>query len=206
MPNRRSVLIGMGGLVAAGGAALGTGAFTTVTAERTVSVETAGDGSAFLALAPARNNDNFVSAPSDGTIEINLDGTDSETGQSNGGLNQNAETVFRNLVTITNNGTQEITSLTLTMAVSNASNVVADDTFEFTVSQNDGNSNQATVSNGGNILTGNNSIPGTLGSGSSINFGMIIDLINGGDGNDLPDGATYTLTIEAQTENSNTGN
>jgi len=202
MPNRRSVLIGMGGLVAAGGAALGTGAFTTVTAERTVSVETAGDGSAFLALAPARNNDNFVTAPSDGTIEINLDGTDSQTG-SNGGLNQNAETVFRNLVTITNNGTQEITSLTLTMAVSSASNVVADDTFEFTVSPSDGNSNQGTVSNGGNILTGNNSIPGTLGSGSSINFGMIIDLINGGAGNDLPDGAAYTLTIEAQTDNSN---
>ena len=202
MPNRRSVLIGMGGLVAAGGAALGTGAFTTVTAERTVSVETAGDGSAFLALAPARDDDNFVTAPSDGTIEINLDGTDSQTG-SNGGLNQNAETVFRNLVTITNNGTQEITSLTLTMAVSSASNVVADDTFEFTVSPSDGNSNQGTVSNGGNILTGNNSIPGTLGSGSSINFGMIIDLINGGAGNDLPDGAAYTLTIEAQTANSN---
>ncbi|TKX52394.1 hypothetical protein EXE42_16375 [Halorubrum sp. SP3] len=36
MASRRSVLIGLGSLVAGGGALLGTGAFTTVTAERPV--------------------------------------------------------------------------------------------------------------------------------------------------------------------------
>ena len=201
MVNRRSVLIGLGGLVAGGGALLGTGAFTTVTAERTVSVETAGDASAFLGLSPARDDESFVTQ-SDGTIQINLDGSD-DTGTASG-VNRNAETTFRNLVTVANNGTQAVESLTLTMAVSGGDgNVVADDTFEFTVSPNDGNENQDTVSNGSNILTDNNSIPATLGSGSSINFGLIIDLLNGGNNGNLPTGLTYTLTIEAQTANSN---
>lgn len=200
MANRRSVLIGLGGLVAGGGAILGTGAFTTVTAERTVNVQTAGDASAFLTLTPARSEENFVTQ-SGGTIAINLDGTDGGTGS---GINQDAETTFRNLVTVTNNGTQSIESLTLTLAVSGGDgNVNADDTFEFTVSPSDGNSNQDTVSNGNDILTSNNSIPDTLSTASSINFGIIIDLLNGGDSGDLPSGLTYTLTIEAQSANSN---
>jgi hypothetical protein len=204
--NRRNVLVGLGGLVAGGGALIGTGAFTTVEAERTVSVETAGDANAFLALAPAdRDGDgnNAYVEETDGTIQINLDGSnDSDVD----GLNQNAITTFRNLVTVSNNGTQTVESLTLTMDVSNDDDSVSeDDTFEFTVSPSDGNSNQDTVSNSSNILSGNNSIPSTLDAGNSINFGLIIDLINGGDGNDLPtdDGETYTLTIEAQTANSN---
>ena len=201
MANRRSVLIGLGGLVAGGGALLGTGAFTTVEAERTVNVQTAGDASAFLGLTPARDGDEFVSE-TDGTIQIDLDGTDADAD----GLNQNAKTTFRNLVTVSNNGTQEVNSLTLTMAVSGGSgNVNANDTFEFTVSPDDGNDNQDTVSNGSNILTGSNDISSTLGSGDSINFGIVIDLLNGGDDGDLPDDddLTYDLTIEAQTANSN---
>ena len=87
MANRRSVLIGLGGLVAGGGALLGTGAFTTVEAERTVNVQTAGDASAFLGLTPARDGDEFVSE-TDGTIQIDLDGTDADAD----GLNQNAKT------------------------------------------------------------------------------------------------------------------
>jgi hypothetical protein len=202
--NRRNVLVGLGGLVAGGGALIGTGAFTTVEAERTVNVETAGDANAFLALAPADRDgsgNNAYVEETNGTIQINLDGSnDSDVD----GLNQNAITTFRNLVTVSNNGTQTVQSLTLSMDVSNDSDAVTeDDTFEFTVSPSDGNSNQDTVSNDSNILSGNNSIRSTLDAGNSINFGMIIDLINGGSSNDLPDGATYTLTIEAETANSN---
>ena len=42
--NRRNVLIGMGTIVAGGGAALGTGAFSTVEAERTVEVNIIDEG------------------------------------------------------------------------------------------------------------------------------------------------------------------
>ncbi|MDB9249368.1 hypothetical protein PN419_10215 [Halorubrum ezzemoulense] len=197
MASRRSVLIGLGSLVAGGGALLGTGAFTTVTAERTVNVQTAGDGSAFLGLTAARAGGDFVDTTGD-TISIEL-GTNSA---GNGtGLNENAITTFRNLVTVTNNGTQDITALNLTMGVSGNS-VTADNTFEFTVSPSDGNGSQGVISNGGNILTSDGA-GGTLAPGSSVNFGILIDLIDGGDTNgDLPSSLTYTLTIEALTGNS----
>lgn len=205
MASRRSVLVGLGGLVAGGGALIGTGAFTTVEAQRTVNVQTAGDASAFLGLTPARSDNDFVDNSGD-TISINLDGADASDNADGEGINRRAITTFRNLVTVSNNGTQEVTSLSLAMEVTgdsdNVDNVDEGNTFEFTVSQNDGNEDQDTVSNGADILTGNNDLPGSLSSGSSINFGMVIDLINGGDGNnDLPD-ATYTLTIRADTANS----
>jgi hypothetical protein len=176
-----------------------------VTAERTVNVSTTGDDNAFLGLAPARGDEDFVSVGDDSeTIQINLDGSSNANG---GGLNRNAETTFRNLVTVSNNGTQNVDSLILTMEITGGDdNVSADDTFEFTVSQNDGNEDQDTVSNGESILTGENDVPSSLGSGSSINFGIVIDLLDGGtDDGDLPSGLSYDLTIEAQTANSNTG-
>ncbi len=49
---RRKFLIGMGSLAAGGAAATGTGAFTQVTAERDVTVKTAGDAGAYLDLNP----------------------------------------------------------------------------------------------------------------------------------------------------------
>ncbi|WP_293029870.1 hypothetical protein [Natronococcus sp.] len=48
--NRRNTLIGLGTIVAGGGAALGTGAFSSVEAARSVDVSTEGDGSALLEL------------------------------------------------------------------------------------------------------------------------------------------------------------
>ena len=46
--NRRNVLIGLGTVAAGGGAALGTGAFSTVDADRTVDIQTSGDGGAVV--------------------------------------------------------------------------------------------------------------------------------------------------------------
>ena len=196
MANRRSVLIGLGGLVAGGGALLGTGAFTTVEAERTVNVETAGDADAFLGLEPAREDEEFVSGGDDGTIEINLNGSDTDDEAE--GLNQNARTTFRNLVTVSNNGTEEVTSLTLEFTAT-PEDVTADDTFSFPV---DDDGSQETVSNGEDILTGED-ISDSLDSGSAVNFGIEVDLMDGGDDGDLPDGGTYTLTVTAETADSN---
>ena len=191
--SRRNVLIGLGGLVAGGGALVGTGAFTTVQAERTVSVETAGDANAFLALdeVPNSKNSKYIDTSGD-TIQITIG-----TGQN--GLNQDAITTIRNIVRVTNNGTQDVTSLTLEFTET-PSNVNPVDTFTFLVDEG-GNQDSVsqTSSDGADILTGNN-IPGTLGAGESINFGLEIDLINGGNSNDsLPDNGSYTLTITAET-------
>lgn len=197
MPNRRSILIGLGGVIAGGGALLGTGAFTTVEAQRTVNIETTDDANAFLALTAAREDDNFVSE-TDGTIEINLDGSEGDAS----GLNRNAITTFRNLVTITNNGTQTVTSLTLEF-ITTPDDVPADETFRFTVSPADGNDSQAVIDNGGDILSDDADVIEELEAGEPINFGLEIDLIDGGDGDALPEDGSYTLQIDAQTENSN---
>ncbi|MFP4625591.1 MAG: hypothetical protein ACOCQ3_00475 [Natronomonas sp.] len=83
----------------AGGAGLigGTGAFTTVEAERTVDVTTSGDSSANLQL--------------DGDSEVT--GTEDEAGVdvltiNNDDINERARTVFGDAITVTNNGTNDV--------------------------------------------------------------------------------------------------
>jgi len=107
--NRRSILLGLGGIVAGGGALLGTGAFTTIEAERTVTVETAGDADAFLAITPFPDSANadYLTAPEDGTVEIDItgEGTDDAPGK---GVNKNAITAIDRLLEVRNNGTQSV--------------------------------------------------------------------------------------------------
>lgn len=209
MPSRRSVLVGLGGLVAGGGALIGTGAFTTVEAQRTVNVETADDADAFLGLSPDDRDsstqntvENAYVSETDGTLQINLDGNGTNSNAS--GLNQNARTTFRRLVEIANNGTQEVTSITLEFTTT-PSGVDPNNTFQFTVSGPDsaGSNRYAHSSGGTEILTGDSNIPSSLTAGSAVDFGLEIDLIDGGNSdNDLPDNGSYELTIRAETANS----
>jgi len=94
--SRRNVLVALGAVVGGGGALVGTGAFTTVSAERSVEVSTAGDASAFLSL---QGDGEYVedNSGNDGTLTINLGGPGSS------GFNQNAITTLDGVVTITNN-------------------------------------------------------------------------------------------------------
>lgn len=108
--DRRSLLVGVGGLVAGGGALLGTGAFTTVTAERTVNVETAGDANAFLGIEPFETDDEesdnaaeYVDTSGE-TVVIDITGTD----EGATGVNENAITALDRLLKVTNNGTQTV--------------------------------------------------------------------------------------------------
>jgi hypothetical protein len=192
MVNRRGALIGLGGLVATGGAVLGTGAFTTVTAERTVNVQTTGDASAFLALEPATDDDTDNGEYADGSndqIQITLN-ADADA-QSEAGLNKNAETVIRDIVKVTNNGTQSLTSLSLSIEDSGGTSFP--DVFSFTTSVD----SSVDLANDDDVLQGNG-----LNAGNSVQFGMSVDLRETSDG-DLPGTGDYTLTIEAQTANSN---
>lgn len=186
MMNRRNVIIGLGGLVAGGGVLIGTGAFDAVEAERTVNVETAGDAEAFLGLEPERED--FVEQ-TNGTIEFFIDADSPGAGN---GLNQNAVTTFRNLVRITNQGTQEVDEVTLEFDED------MDDLVSIPIDQAenadpDPEETDDEVDLGGNLMDGFN---GTLGPGEAIVFGFSFDLI----GNDLPDEDDFTLTIEANAE------
>ncbi|SET05431.1 hypothetical protein SAMN04488694_103214 [Natrinema hispanicum] len=102
--NRRSVLVGLGTIVAGGGAALGTGAFTTVEADRTVSVSTSGDGSAFLSISG--NSEYVTDGDNDTTNEFVID-LGSHGSQQGSGFNENAKTVLNDVLTITNQGSSD---------------------------------------------------------------------------------------------------
>ena len=207
MASRRSVLIGLGGLVAGGGAILGTGAFTTVEAQRTVNVETAGDASAFLGLAPAARDGSpenpFVEQTGE-TVEITLDNPDGTNNANATGVNANARTTFRNLVTVTNNGTQNVTSLNLEFITggSDDGNINLGDTFHFTASSTGSDTAEvAELQNNSDILDSSADSDNTLSPGESINFGIVVDLLDGGDDGSLPDGGTFNLQITAGTSN-----
>ncbi|MCG1004316.1 MULTISPECIES: hypothetical protein [Halobacterium] len=113
---RRKFIAGLGSLAAAGAAGIGTGAFTSVEADRSLAINTAGDANAFLAFSRASDGDGNVYPNAQEYVEgdlstktFSIDFTNSDdTDGSASGINQNAKTIFDNLLDITNNGTQDV--------------------------------------------------------------------------------------------------
>jgi hypothetical protein len=104
---RRKLLTAMGSLAAGGAAAMGTGAFTSVSANRTVNVSVADDANALLALEQAGTGPNSQYAEvSDGEVTIDLDNSDTANGGS--GVNGNAVTNVLDIFKIRNQGTQPV--------------------------------------------------------------------------------------------------
>jgi len=116
MTNRRKFLIGMGSLAAGSAAAVGSGAFTSVSANRDVEIDVEGDASAFLQITPAKEGESntpnaaeYVETGEDGTVYLDFSNTDeSVEGAGGSGLNNDATTIFDNLLDFTNQGTQDI--------------------------------------------------------------------------------------------------
>ena len=80
-----------------------TGAFTSITAERTAVINVAGDASALLSLAPSSGpNGDYADYDNDGALFLNFDKV------AAAGINVDAITEFDNVFTITNNGTQPV--------------------------------------------------------------------------------------------------
>lgn len=98
--NRRRVLIGLGAIAVGGGAAVSSGAFSSVEANRTVNIELAGDGSALLGLTPLNT---AIASTTQGTI-----GLDFATIGSSTGINYNAVTEWVDIFRITNNGEDNV--------------------------------------------------------------------------------------------------
>lgn len=154
--NRRNVLAGIGMTVVAGGGALASGAFSQVEADRSVSVSTEGDGSALLAF---NVDDDYAGiSDSDGnTVELNFEQ-----------INQDAVTTFESALTVTNNGSNDVSL--------SASNVPAAITFT--------DANDTDLTNGVDIQSG----------GTSANFDIEIDLVD----NSEPSDQDITFNAEAQ--------
>ena len=136
--NRRNVLIGLGAVAAGGGAALGTGAFSSVEADRTVNISTAGDSSALLSLTLDTASYNGLSDTSgsdsgpnnENTIQIDLES-----------INDNAVTTFDDALIIENNGNNSVdlsinddslNGVTFTLNDSSVKADAADDTDQTT--------------------------------------------------------------------------
>ena len=105
---RRKFIIGLGALSTGTAAAVGTGAFTSVTADRDVEVAVAEDADAFLSLSPSDGaNGAYAEQTGDEeTIEFNIDEDAEDVDGS--GLNPNATTVIVEIFDIENQGTQDV--------------------------------------------------------------------------------------------------
>jgi hypothetical protein len=103
---RRKFVAGLGSLAAAGAAAMGTGAFTSVEADRSVSVEVADDSDAFLFFdtgLKSSENDVFASFE-DGLLVLDFDETDA----GGSGVNRAAVSQFDQVFKLANRGTQAV--------------------------------------------------------------------------------------------------
>jgi hypothetical protein len=98
--NRRNVLIALGAAATAAGGAFGSSAFTSVEAERTVNMETAGDGSGLVQLS---GSDSEII-----TTETAGAGTNSVIKLNQTALNENATTTYSGVLTVTNTGTKDV--------------------------------------------------------------------------------------------------
>ena len=109
---RRKFVIGLGSLAAGGAAATGTGAFTSVEADRSVDVEVAGDDAAYLGLQKAADPNSDPGKNSDAYVDTSGAAVSFDFSSSNGtsdlgdGFNPNAVTEIDDLIEVENQGTQ----------------------------------------------------------------------------------------------------
>jgi len=97
--NRRNVLVAVGTIAAGSGTALATGAFTNISADRTVTITTASDSEAVVSLFVDKEGE-YTGLNDGGSGDvIELDFTE---------LNQDAVTTFSGGLTIENNGSQTV--------------------------------------------------------------------------------------------------
>lgn len=149
-------LLGLLAIFAAIGLVTATGAFTTVSAQRTVDVNVAGDASALLQLT--QDNSAYTSYENG---ELVIDFTSPGSAQ---GINANATTVVVNLFTATNQGSDEI-DLTWSMSGTNTGAITLLNSSE---------------SNANNHEPANQ--PVNLSSGESYGFGIKLDTTGSGGG------------------------
>jgi hypothetical protein len=167
------MLAALGSVAVGGATAVSTGAFTSVEANRDVSVQVADDSSAFLRMAAAgEGNDEYVTTDG-GKLGINIT-SDNPTGAGGQGVNANATTVIADLFEIQNQGTQEID-----VEVTPFSFVDADGSDTLLV-----------------LVVPQTDFPSvTLGVGDAETYSLVVDTFPGGNGLEVDD--TITVTGEA---------
>lgn len=181
---RRKFVVGIGSLAAGGAAAMGTGAFTSVTASRNVDVAVANDSAAYLGLSGTggANQDYVTDDGSSGTLSIDLDSSQSVAGGGDG-VNPNALTEIDFVFEISNQGTQPV-DVSLSKSGANS------DLIEFYAT--DDTSASDPYSNGTQL--GANAV--SLDAGESAVVSLQIDTRGSGlgDGDEIIDSVTITAS------------
>ena len=106
--NRRKVIFGAASIIAGGTAAIGTSAFSSVSANRTVTIDTVGDADALLRLDPDDDDysNSAYATESEGVIEVDI--TEDGSGFDGEGISPFAATTIAEVFPIENQGTQEV--------------------------------------------------------------------------------------------------
>jgi hypothetical protein len=184
---RRTLIASVGSLTAAS-AAIGTGAFTSVQADRNVAVEVADDSDAFLQLEPADGPNGEYATTSGGTLGIDLSGSN-PTNAGGTGVNARAITVIERVFAIENQGTQEV-DVTLKPYFLTSTNTTGDSMFAYIYPEDESEEILGSDGEGGGGTDGID--PVTLGVGDREHYDVYVSTTT----TDAPpiDG---TITIEA---------
>jgi hypothetical protein len=102
---RRKYIAAMGSLAAGGAAALGTGAVETISTDRGLSVDVAGDASAYLGILP-NDQSQFVQVGNNSKL-VSLDFA-TNSGNNGQGVNNEGSTEARPAFTLRNQGNREM--------------------------------------------------------------------------------------------------
>lgn len=97
---RRKFVAGLGALVSGSAAAVGTGAFTTASSDRTMQVNVAADSSGYVGISA---NGPYASGTGSSQLELDFSSSNSQGVFGSGeGLNPNSEYNFENLFQVAN--------------------------------------------------------------------------------------------------------
>lgn len=174
--SKRQTLLGIGTLTVGSGLILGSGAFSSIQADRTVSISTTGDASASIGLVG--NDDDIASTEAvNGNSVLTIE---------NSILNERSLTEFESAITVSNNTTTDLDLYIDPLTVEfqdNAGNTVT--VLDF-------------LSGGSSIVGESNSI--SITAGNSADLTIIIDLMNDGiDGATLDNIGNVSFVANEQT-------
>ncbi|KAB1187474.1 MULTISPECIES: hypothetical protein [Haloferax] len=178
--NRRNILLGLGAIVGGGGALIGTGAFSSVSAARSVTANTTGDGSAYLEI---ESSSNYV-VDDTGTNELEISLTAEGNNTASSGFNDDAITTLNNVLTITNNAAADSSGSapTIDVGFSTTTPTAGDSppstptSGKATVTLDDGNGKEARVTFYLDTAVGSSTTPAVpLTAGESATVNVEID-------------------------------
>jgi hypothetical protein len=160
------MLLGLIVLVVGAGVIGASGAFSSVQAERTMDIDTTGDGSALLQLSG--NDDTIAGTAQSGGVDV-LEIANSE-------INEDAQTIFAGAFTITNGGNDNVDELYFR---ENGS-VAPGGPVDF-------------VQSGGSSLVGSSNAVSLGAQGDSVEIDVVIDTTGSTSSANLPNSGTVTI-------------